>query len=141
MQSLESHQAQVEEGIAQGKVLAQQEGALELVQSNVTRLESLYGTVVEDCKKRQEELETSLINWSRYNESLDGFKEILAQGEVEITQRKALNVSGIEGVTEETQEVEVRKVIMNFRMKRTMALHYVFESYGFVQKSHKVRGV
>lgn len=141
MQSLESHQAQVEEGIAQGKVLAQQEGALELVQSNVTRLESLYSTVVEDCKKRQEELETSLINWSRYNESLDGFKETLAQGEVEITQRKALNVSGIEGVAEETQEVEVRKVIMNFRMKRTMALHYVFESYGFVQKSHKVRGV
>ena len=97
----------MEDAIAQGKALAQQEGALELVESNVTRLESLSSSVVEDCKKRREELETSLINWSRYNEGLEGFKEILAKGEVEITQRKALNVSGIEGVTEQTHEVEV----------------------------------
>ena len=133
MQSLEAHQAQVEDAIAQGKALAQQEGALELVESNVTRLESLSSSVVEDCKNRREELETSLINWSRYNEGLEGFKEILAKGEVEITQRKALNVSGIEGVTEQTQAVEVSKIFMNFRMKRTVALHYLFESYGSVQ--------
>ena len=107
MQSVESHQAEVEEAITQGKALSQQEGALELVQSQVTKLETLSSSVLKDCKQRQEELETALHNWSRYNAGLEGFKEILAQGEVEVTRRKALNVTGIEGVNEQKQEMQV----------------------------------
>ena len=113
LQSLESHQTQIEEAISQGKELVQVEGALEFVQSNVARLETLSSEVFKDCKQRQEELETALNNWSRYNEALEGFKEVLAEGEVEVTQRKALNITGIEGVSEQKQEVQVWKTIMN----------------------------
>ena len=91
----------------------QMEGGLEFVQSNVARLETLSGEVFKDCKQRQEELETALNYWSRYNEALEGFKEVLAEGEVELTQRKALNITGIEGVSEQKQEVQVWKTIMN----------------------------
>lgn len=113
MQSLESHQTQIEEAISQGKEIMQVEGALEFVQSNVARLETLSSEVFKDCKQRQEELETALNNWSRYNEALEGFKEVLAEGEVELTQRKALNITGIEGVSEQKQEVQVWKTVMN----------------------------
>ena len=89
------------------------EGALELVQSNVTRLETLWNEVSRDCKQRQDELETALNNWSRYNEALEGFKEVLAKGEVEVTRRKALNVTGIEVVNEQKQEVQVWETIVN----------------------------
>ena len=85
----------------------QKEGALELVQANVTRLEALSNEVSQACKERQEELETALNNWIRYNEALEGFKEVLAQGEVEVTRRKTVNVTGIEAVDEQKQEMQV----------------------------------
>ena len=104
---------QIEEAISLGKDLMHMEGALELVQSNVTRLETLWNEVSRDCKQRQDELETDLNNWSRYNEALEGFKEVLAKGEVEVTRRKALNVTGIEVVNEQKQEVQVRETIVS----------------------------
>lgn len=85
----------------------QKEGALDFVQANVTRLEIMSNEVSQDCKQRQEELETALNNWSRYNEALEGFKEVLAKGEVEVTRRKTLNVTGIESVDEQKQEIQV----------------------------------
>lgn len=85
----------------------QKEGALDFVQANVTRLEIMSNEVSQDCKQRQEELETALNNWSRYNEALEGFKEVLAKGEVEVTRRKSLNVTGIESVDEQKQEIQV----------------------------------
>lgn len=98
---------QIEEAISQGKELVLMEGALDLVESNVMRLETFSHEVFRDCKQRQEELETALNNWSQFNEALEGFKEVLAQGEVEMTRRKALNVTGMEGVNEQRQEVQV----------------------------------
>lgn len=85
----------------------QKEGALDFVQANVTRLEIMSNEVSQDCKQRQEELETALNNWGRYNEALEGFKEVLAKGEVEVTRRKTLNVTGIESVDEQKQEIQV----------------------------------
>lgn len=79
------------------------------MQTNVTRLETLSNEVSEECKQRQEELATALDNWNRYNEALEGFKEVLAKGEVEVTQRKTLNVTGIESVDEQKQEIQVWK--------------------------------
>lgn len=98
---------QIEEAISQGKELVLMEGALDLVESNVMRLETFSHEVFRDCKQRQEELETALNNWSQFNEALEGFKEVLTQGEVEMTRRKALNVTGMEGVNEQRQEVQV----------------------------------
>lgn len=79
------------------------------MQTNVTRLETLSNEVSQECKQRQEELATALDNWNRYNEALEGFKEVLAKGEVEVTQRKTLNVTGIESVDEQKQEIQVWK--------------------------------
>ena len=109
IQSLESHQTQIEEAIAKGKDLSQMDGALDLVQANVERLESLSSEVSQDCKERKEELETALNNWIRYNAALESFKEVLANGEVEVTRRKTLNVTGIETTDEQKQEIQVRK--------------------------------
>ena len=75
----------------------------------MTRLESLSNEVSQDCKQRQEELVTALNNWNRYNESLEGYKEVLAKGEVEVTRRKTSNVTGIESVDEQKQEIQVWK--------------------------------
>ena len=113
LQSLESHHTQIEQAISQGKDLMQMDGALDLVHSNVTRLETLWSEVCRDCKLREEELEMALNNWSRYNEALEGFKEVLAEGEVEVTRRKALHVSGIEVVNEQKQEIQVWQTIMD----------------------------
>ena len=107
LKSLDSHQTQIEQAISEGKDLMQKEGALDLVQANVTRLEALSNEVSQACKERQEELETALNNWIRYNEALEGFKEVLAQGEVEVTRRKTVNVTGIEAVDEQKQEMQV----------------------------------
>ena len=85
------------------------DGALDLVQANVERLESLSSEVSQDCKQRKEELETALDNWTRYNAALESFKEVLANGEVEVTRRKTLNVTGIETTDEQKQEIQVRK--------------------------------
>lgn len=104
---------QIEEAISQGKELVLMEDALDLVESNVMRLETFSHEVFRDCKQRQEELETALNNWSQFNEALEGFKEVLAQGEVEMTRRKALNVTGMEGVNEQRQEVQVWGKNMN----------------------------
>ena len=79
------------------------------MQANVTRLESLSNEVSQECKQRQDELATALDNWNRYNEALEGFKEVLTKGEVEVTRRKTLNVAGIEGVDEQKQEIQVWK--------------------------------
>ena len=78
-----------------------------MVPSNVSTLETLSSEVLNDCKVRREEIETTLNNWTRYNEGLEGFKEVLADGEVEVTRRKALNVSGLEVVDQEKQEIKV----------------------------------
>jgi len=78
-----------------------------LVPSNVSTLETLSSEVLNDCNVRQEEIETALNNWTRYNEALEGFKEALADGEVEVTRRKALNVTGLEVVDQEKQEIKV----------------------------------
>ena len=83
------------------------ESALDFVQANVTRLETLSNEVSQDCKQRQDELETALNNWVRYNEGLEGFKEVLAQGEVEVTRSKTFNVTGIEIVDDQKQEIQV----------------------------------
>lgn len=104
---------QIEEAISQGKELVLMEDTLDLVESNVMRLETFSHEVFRDCKQRQEELETALNNWSQFNEALEGFKEVLAQGEVEMTRRKALNVTGMEGVNEQRQEVQVWGKNMN----------------------------
>lgn len=109
LQSLDSHQTQIEEAISEGKDLLQKEGALDFVQANVTRLETLSSEVSQECKQRQEELGTALNDWNLYNEALEGFKEVLAQGEVEVTRRKTLNVTGIESVDEQKQEIQVWK--------------------------------
>lgn len=87
----------------------QKEGALDFMQANVTRLETLSNEVSQECKQRQEELATALDSWNRYNEALEGFKEVLAKGEVEVTRRKTLNVTGIESVDEQKQEIQVWK--------------------------------
>ena len=79
------------------------------MQTNVTRLETLSNEVSQECKQRQEELATALDNWNLYNEALEGFKEVLAKGEVEVTRRKTLNVTGIESVDEQKQEIQVWK--------------------------------
>ena len=113
LQSLESHQTQIEEAISQGKDLIQKDGSLGLVQTNVARLEALSNEVFKDCNLRQEELETALNNWTRYNAALEGFKEVLANGEVEVTRRKALNVTGIEVVNEQEQEIQVCEILIN----------------------------
>ena len=105
MKSLESHHTQIELAISEGKDLMQ--GALDLVQVNVTKLEALSNEVSQACKQRQDELETALNNWIRYNESLEGFKEVLANGEVEVTRRKTLNLTGIETVDEQKQAMQV----------------------------------
>ena len=107
LQSLESHKTQIEEAISQGKDLTQKEGSLDFVQTNVARLEALSNEVFKDCKLRQEELETALNDWARYNAGLEGFKEVLAKGEVEVTRRKVLNVTGSEVVNEQEQEIQV----------------------------------
>ena len=107
LQSVETHQTQIEETIVRGKELSQKEGALDLVPSNVSTLETLSSEVLNDCKVRREEIETALNNWTRYNEGLEGFKEVLADGEVEVTRRKALNVTGLEVVDQEKQEIKV----------------------------------
>ena len=107
LQSVETHQTQIEETIVRGKELSQKEGALDLVPSNVSPLETLSSKVLNDCKVRREEIETALNNWTRYNEGLEGFKEVLADGEVEVTRRKALNVTGLEVVDQEKQEIKV----------------------------------
>ena len=107
LKSLDSHQTQIEQAISEGKDLMQKEGALDLVQANVARLETLSNEVSQACKQRQEELETALNNWIRYNEALEGFKEVLAKGEVEVTRRKTVNVTGIEAVDEQKQEMQV----------------------------------
>ena len=78
-----------------------------MVPSNVSTLETLSSEVLNDCNVRQEEIETALNNWTRYNEALEGFKEALADGEVEVTRRKALNVTGLEVVDQEKQEIKV----------------------------------
>ena len=78
-----------------------------MVLSNVSTLETLSSEVLNDCKVRREEIETALNNWMRYNEGLEGFKEVLADGEVEVTRRKALNVTGLEVVDQEKQEIKV----------------------------------
>ena len=78
-----------------------------MVPSNVSTLETLSIEVLNDCKVRREEIETALNNWTRYNEGLEGFKEVLADGEVEVTRRKALNVTGLEVVDQEKQEIKV----------------------------------
>ena len=77
------------------------------MQAKVTRLETLSNEVSQECKQRQKELATALDNWNRYNEALEGFKEVLAKGEVEVTRRKTLNVTGIESVDEQKQEIQV----------------------------------
>ena len=79
------------------------------MQANVTRLETLSNEMSQRCKQRQEELAISLNNWNRYNEALEGFKEVLAKGEVEVTRRKTSNVTGIESVDEQKQEIQVWK--------------------------------
>lgn len=107
LKSLESHHTQIEKAISEGKDLMQKEGALDLVQVNVTKLEALSNEVSQACKQRQDELETALNNWIRYNESLEGFKEVLANGEVEVTRRKTLNLTGIETVDEQKQAMQV----------------------------------
>ena len=78
-----------------------------MVPSNVSTLETLSSEVLNDCKVRREEIETALNYWTRYNEGLEGFKEVLADGEVEVTRRKALNVTGLEVVDQEKQEIKV----------------------------------
>lgn len=95
--------------MSEGKNLLQKECASDFVQTNVTRLETLSNEVSQECKQRQEELATALDNWNRYNEALEGFKEVLAKGEVEVTRRKTLNVTGIESVDEQKQEIQVWK--------------------------------
>lgn len=107
LQSVETHQTQIEETIVRGKELSQKEGALDLVPSNVSTLETLSSEVLNDCKVRREETETAVNNWTQYNEALEGFKEALAEGEVEVTRRKALNVTGLEVVDQEKQEIKV----------------------------------
>ena len=107
LQSVETHETQIEETIVRGKELSQKEGALDLVPSKVSTLETLSSEVLNDCKVRREEIETALNNWTQYNEALEGFKDALADGEVEVTRRKALNVTGLEVVDQEKQEIKV----------------------------------
>ena len=107
IKSLGSHQTQIEEEIAKGKELSQVDGVLDMVQANVARLESLSREASHDCQQRNEELETALKNWTRYNAALESFKEALANGEVELMRRKTLIVTGIETVEEQKQEIQV----------------------------------
>lgn len=107
IKSLDSHQTQIEEEIAKGKELSQVDGVLDMVQANMARLESLSREVSHDSQQRNEELETALKNWTRYNEALESFKEALANGEVELMRRKTLIVTGIETVEEQKQEIQV----------------------------------
>lgn len=107
IKSLDSYQTQIEEEIAKGKELSQVDGVLDMVQANVARLESLSREVSHDCQQRNEELETALKNWTRYNAALESFKEALANGEVELMRRKTLIVTGIETVEEQKQEIQV----------------------------------
>ena len=107
LKSLDSHQTQIEEEIAKGKELSQVDGVLDMVQANVAMLESLSSEVSCGCQQRNEELETALNNWTRYNAALESFKEALANGEVELMRRKTLIVTGIETVEEQKQEIQV----------------------------------
>ena len=83
------------------------EGSLTCVQSDVVRLESLSSVVSQECTERRQELTAALENWTRYNEALEGFKEVLAKGEVELTRRKSSNVTGIEAVSDQILEIQV----------------------------------
>ena len=80
---------------------------LEFVRCEVTELENQWQRVLEECGERQDELEHSLDNWRAYSDGLFKFKEILAQVEVALTHRKSVNISVIDIIKAEIEEIKV----------------------------------
>lgn len=77
------------------------------VECEVTELENQWQKVLEDCGDCQDELENFLDNWRSFSDGMFKFKEILAQVEVALTHRKSVNISVIDIIKAEIEEIKV----------------------------------
>ena len=109
--SLEDHRDKIQDVITEGQNLTNEPDIMEFVQSEVAGLESHWRKVLQECGDRQDELEHVLDNWRSFTDALYKFKEVLAQGEVELTHRKSVNISIIDIIKAEIEEIKVHVVL------------------------------
>ena len=91
----------------EGKRLSERLETPRFVEEEVSNLESLSREVADCCGKRQEELEQALEQWRNFNVAMNDFKEVLAEGEVELTRKKSVNVTGIDLINEQQHDMKV----------------------------------
>ena len=107
MTSLRAHRGDIESSSTEGKRLLGNPDTPSSLGNEVSELDNLSREVSETCEERQKELEQALEDWKKFNSAVNGFKEALAKGEVELTRKKSVNVTGIELINEQQHDIKV----------------------------------